>query len=176
MFRYLIDCLQYKRELTLHRTLTSLHSTSCHFTSLPPCISPASNDLRTGIIISYCDAKITCKRHLFAPHHHDVQPPRHSIPLSLPLPQPTHFHPPPISSQISLTATAKAPSASPSPTSLSLDSAPLSRTADGYQPLQLPPHRAYLDRPGCARCLLLPPPLHVPIRWQEGTRGERAPS
>jgi hypothetical protein len=82
MFRYLIDCLQYKRELTLHRTLTSLHSTSCHFTSLPPCISPASNDLRTGIIISYCDAKITCKRHLFAPHHHDVQPPRHSIPLS----------------------------------------------------------------------------------------------
>ena len=174
MFRYMIDCFQYTRELTRHCILASPHFTSSHFTSLPPCISPASNGLCTCIIASHCDAKTTCNRissrtiawtsNLVATHS-----------LSLPSTQPTHFHPPPISTQISLTTTAKA-SLHYHPLS-SLDSTPLSRTADGYQPLQLPPHCTHHHRPGCARLLLLRPALHPPIRYEGGTRGkERAPS
>lgn len=169
----MIDCFQYTRELTRHCILASPHFTSSHFTSLPPCISPASNGLCTCIIASHCDAKTTCNRissrtiastsNLVATHS-----------LSLPSTQPTHFHPPPISTQISLTTTAKA-SLHYHPLS-SLDSTPLSRTADGYQPLQLPPHCTHLDRLGCTRLLLLRPALHASIRCKEGPRGRRAPS
>jgi hypothetical protein len=63
------------------------------------------------------------------------------------------------------------------PTSSSLDHSPLSRTADGYQPLQLPPHCTHHYRLGCARLLLLRPALHLSSRWKGGTRGkERASS
>lgn len=59
--------------------------------------------------------------------------------------------------------------------SLALD--PLSRTADGYQPLQLPPHCTHPYWPGCTCLLLLRPAILTSIRWKEGARREqRAPS
>jgi hypothetical protein len=54
MFRYLIECLQYKKRTdpTTPSHLTSLHLTPPDFTSLPPCISPALCGLCTCVIAS----------------------------------------------------------------------------------------------------------------------------
>jgi hypothetical protein len=175
MFRYLIECLQYKKRTdpTTPSHLTSLHLTPPDFTSLPLCISPALCGLCTCVIASlvvtqrsHANAsilslalllrQITSSPHNPSPYHRHNQ---HTSSPSNPIPNQTDN----LNRDL--------------PTSSSLDPAPLSRAADGYQSLQLPPHCTHPDRPRCARLLLLRPEVHVSSRWKGGTRGkERASS
>lgn len=159
-----------KRELTRHHTLTSLHLTLLHLTSLPSCISPASNDLCTCIIALVVTPRSHAIASFRAPLPRQTTSPPHKFSPYQQHNQPTSFLLQPCPNQTDHINREL-------PTLSSLDHAPLSRTADGYQPLQLPPHCTHHHRPGCARLLLLRPALHPPIRYEGGTRGkERAPS